>query len=61
MLNRAEQEWPEQEKPRYTVNGRIMRDYEDANLYWQVYGGTLMEKLDRMTPAHVLQTKPEVR
>jgi acyl-CoA hydrolase len=42
---------------RYTVNHRIMRDYEDANLYWQVHGGVLMEKIDGL-PAHVLQSKP---
>lgn len=44
--------------PKYTVNGRIMKDYKDANDYWTVHGGTMMEKLDNMTPAHVLQEKP---
>jgi acyl-CoA hydrolase len=43
--------------PQYTVDGKVMRDYEDANLYWTVYGGVLMQKLDQMTPWHVLQTK----
>ena len=49
---------PEGKYPSYTVNGRIMRGYEDANQYWQVHGGVMMEKLDAMTPAHVLQQKP---
>src|SRR5271154_398921 len=44
--------------PKYTVNGRIMKDYNDASDYWTVHGGTMMEKLDQMTPAHVLQEKP---
>ncbi len=45
--------------PQYTVNGRTFgKDYETANMYWQLRGGVLMEKLDSMTPAHVLQTKP---
>ena len=43
---------------KYTVNNRVCTSYEDANLYWQVYGGVLMEKIDHMTPWHVLQTKP---
>ena len=44
-------------KTRYTVNGRIMRDYQDALLYWEARGGVLMEKLDGL-PAHVLCIKP---
>jgi hypothetical protein len=44
--------------PKYTVNGRIMKDYNDASDYWTVHGGVMMEKLDNMTPAHVLQEKP---
>lgn len=45
--------------PQYTVNGKTFgSDYETANMYWQNHGGTLMEKLDHMTPAHVLQSKP---
>jgi hypothetical protein len=44
--------------PKYEVNDRPMRDWEDAQMYWQVYGGTLMEKIDWMTPWHVLQSKP---
>lgn len=47
--------------PQYTVNGRVMLDYQDANLYWQVYGGTMMQKIDCMTPWHVLQSKPMVQ
>jgi len=41
--------------PQYTVNGRKFATYEEANFYWQAKGGTLMEKLDALTPAHVLQ------
>jgi hypothetical protein len=44
--------------PRYNVNGKDFgTSYELANMYWQVNGGTLMEKLDQMTPSHVLQQK----
>ena len=45
--------------PQYTVNHKIFgSDYATANLYWSDRGGVLMEKIDYMTPAHVLQTKP---
>jgi hypothetical protein len=43
--------------PRYEVNHRPIRNRKDAQMYWQVYGGVLMEKIDAMTPWHVLQTK----
>lgn len=46
--------------PKYTVNGKTFgTDYDQANMYWQANGGTLMEKLDSMTPWHVLQSKPQ--
>jgi hypothetical protein len=44
------------EFPKYEVNDRPMPNWEYALMYWQVYGGVLMEKLDAMTPWHVLQT-----
>lgn len=45
--------------PQYTVNGKMFgSDYKTANMYWQLNGGDLIEKLDHMTPAHVLQSKP---
>ena len=44
----------QEEYPKYEVNNRIMRNWEDALLYWSIYGGVLMEKLDHMTPWHVL-------
>lgn len=43
--------------PYYSVNGRTFATYAEANLYWQVKGGNLIEHLDRLTPAHVLQSK----
>jgi hypothetical protein len=44
--------------PQYEVNRKVFgTDYATANLYWQANGGILMEKLDAMTPWHVLQTK----
>ena len=46
--------------PQYTVNGRACTSYEDAKQYWESKGGTLMEKLDAKTPAHVLQEKTKV-
>jgi hypothetical protein len=42
--------------PKYEVNGKVMRDYNDARLYFSIYGGVMMEKLDQMTPWHVLQS-----
>jgi hypothetical protein len=42
--------------PKYEVNGKVMRDYDDARLYFAIYGGVMMEKLDCMTPWHVLQS-----
>ena len=43
--------------PQYTVNRHVFgTDYATANLYWHVYGGILMEKLDHMTPWHVLKS-----
>jgi len=43
--------------PQYTVNGKKFgTDYETANMYYKVNGGVLMEKLDPMTPWHVLQS-----
>jgi hypothetical protein len=45
-------------EPTYTVNGRIFKtDYQTANMYWQLRGGVLMEKVDGL-PAHVLQMRP---
>ena len=42
----------------YTVNGRIFKeDYQTANMYWQLRGGVLMEKVEGL-PAHVLQMRP---
>lgn len=44
--------------PTYTVNGRIFgTDYNTANMYWQIRGGVLMEKVPGL-PAHVLQMRP---
>jgi len=46
-------------KARYTVNGKMFGcDYATANVYWQIHGGILMEKLDSMTPWHVLRESP---
>ena len=43
--------------PQYTVNGHVFgTEYQSANLYWSVYGGVMMEKLDCMTPWHVLKS-----
>jgi hypothetical protein len=42
--------------PKYEVNNRIMRNWEDALQYFTVYGGVIMEKLDHMTPWHVLKS-----
>ena len=43
--------------PQYTVNGfKFGSDYKTANQYWLIHGGVLMEKLDTMTPWHVLQS-----
>jgi hypothetical protein len=42
--------------PKYEVNHKVMRDWNDALFYWMVYGGVLMEKLDVMTPWHVLRS-----
>jgi hypothetical protein len=55
----AEKHPLEQGYPKYEVNRRPMRDWEDAKIYLQVHGGTLMEKIDAMTPWHVLQSKPK--
>ena len=44
----------EQGYPKYEVDRRRMRDLEDAQMYLEVHGGTLMEKIDAMTPWHVL-------
>ena len=41
--------------PKYEVNHKAMQGWEDALMYWTVYGGLLMEKLDAMTPWHVLR------
>lgn len=43
--------------PQYTVNGKTFgSDFEQANMYFNSVGGVLMEKLDSMTPAHVLKS-----
>ena len=42
--------------PKYEVNGKVMRDWTDAFRYWSVYGGVMMQKLDSMTPWHVLHS-----
>lgn len=60
---RAQEKWGSAKSaartyPQYEVNGRIMRDYADAQQYWEVHGGTMMETLDNMTPGYVLQEKP---
>ena len=48
--------------PQYTVNGKKFgTDYETANMYWKIHGGVLMEKIDHMTPSHVLQKKENIR
>ena len=48
--------------PQYEVNHKVFgQDYATANIYWQLNGGILMEKLDSMTPWHVLQSKEIVR
>ena len=45
--------------PQYEVNRKVFgTDYTTASMYWQLHGGILMEKLDHLTPWHVLQTKP---
>lgn len=43
--------------PKYEVNRRVFPTYEDALVYWEVHGGILMQKLDSMTPWHVLCQK----
>lgn len=44
-------------KARYTVNGKMFgSDYAMANVYFMVHGGVMMEKLDSMTPWHVLKS-----
>jgi hypothetical protein len=57
----AESEENDMKYPKYEVNGRSMRDWEDAQMYWRVYGGVLMEKIDAMTPWHVLCSSKKCR